>query len=204
MTTVEDLKSARVVAITASGKAGPIRAGGVGYGSRRDAYSSMPNSPEDVKTFKAIGEIDSDANIAKTIDMISREIIPGPHDTTVFDRLTVMLLSHSLFLESVVSLIRNDSVDNFTERKMLYEKLFSLLQLLAGQNELCKILVSPRPNMKESPGLWQLYDTWSTSEFEKTLPPVLNSFENTYKQALTFIGLAEKHPAAASKLVSLF
>ena len=187
------------MAVTASKNIGPLKSGGVGYGSIKDKHGELP-PPIHVKTFKDVSEMDSDAIIAQTIDMISRELALGPRDTTVFDTLTLSLFRYSLFFDSVVSLIRNDSVDNITEREALYEKLFSLLQLLASQDELCKIIISPRPNMKQSPGLWGLYDTWSPgNDVEKSLPPVLSSFENTYKQALAFIGLAEKHSGAGSK-----
>jgi len=199
MIAVEDLQGARAVALTSSAAAVPLKSGGIGYGGKREAYSALP-SPDDVKIFKATGETDSDATIAQTIDMISRELKTGPHKTTIFDTLALNLFRYSLFFDSIVSLIRNDSVDNITEREALYAKVFSLLQILASQEDLCKIIVSPRPNMKDSPGLWELNDTWSpSSEVEKLLPPVLSSLENTYTQAQTFIELAEKHSGAGSK-----
>jgi len=199
MIVVEDLKVDRAAAPTPVITVGPPKSGGVGYGSRRDAYSAF-SSTDDVKTFKTAGEADSDIMIAQTIDRIHRELTPGPRKTTIFDTLILNLFWHSLFFDSVVSLIRNDSVDNITEREVLYEKLFTLLHLLASQEELCKILICPRPNMKNSPGLWGICDAWSPSnDIEKLLPPILCSFENTYKQALIFIALAEKHSGAGSK-----
>lgn len=195
---MKEQEAARATALIPSSGDLP-KSGGVGYSSKRYPQDKTTTTPEIVKTFKAVGETALDEYVAGVIGQILRDVAPGPRDTTIFDTLIVTMLHHSRLLETVVGLIRNDSVDNITERHAIYEIVFQLLYRLASQGILCKSLINPRPDMTGSPGIWELDYMFAVSEDNKILPSVVQTLENTYKQALTFIELANKHSGVGSK-----
>ncbi|KAG9245317.1 hypothetical protein BJ878DRAFT_501981 [Calycina marina] len=170
---------------------------GIGYGGRHDPYDS-DNVAGDFKDFKPVGEADADSTVSLVVEIVAKELTLETKETLAFHTLVLNLFRHSLLFDSISNLLRNDSLDNITERYDLYEKLFAFLTIVSGHDELCKIMVCPRPCLEGSPGLWQISNAWYKipDEMRHT---VLVNFENTYRQALTFSNLAEKHSSSKSR-----
>lgn len=62
----------------------------------------------------------------------------------------------AFLIDKIAALLRNDSITDITERRELYQALFSFLHALGSDPFLGEILVEQRPEKLRSPGIKEL------------------------------------------------
>ena len=127
--------------------------------------------------------------------------------STTLDSATdeLLLFRLSFLLDRVTDLMRNDSISELTQRRDLYDAVFSFVWTISNNFPLVQLIFEPRADKTGSPGLRFLSDGLHNDSIKLTTSPgnlcasLFACSSNTYRQAQVFLKLANKSEQSSKK-----
>jgi baculoviral IAP repeat-containing protein 6 len=185
-------------------------ASGVGYSGGWDVYDHHPHHNNNASSLISVDPEEENADSRFTTELkILTALIPrvGSVEGGNFLDEALCLFRHSFLFDDLAELLRNDSITDMVERRLLYLAVFEFLEAIGDHPFLRQLLLEERINRKDSPGIRALslnpeshtsHTSHTKDFFQDRLPSVLSNGEDLFKQTEWFLNMIEKQSDSSS------
>jgi len=177
-----------------------MKKSGIGYASDAPhGYDWVGGISHRYKTVDAAPKSEHSGDVPDDTVTETLRLLNGFLSTTSDDGdalVELSLLRLSMLIDEVAVLLRNDSIENWKERKLLYKALLAFVRRILQHPKMADLALERRPAKTNSPGLRPLAES---SRFRLTLDTetpsasLFECIENICRQAKMYLEISKKN-----------